>query len=85
MTGFSILFCNDRLAKNNKVAEYQLLPLTTRYCRYCFFLPFPVTSDFAMYIRKPRISGEVFVEARTMTYGDIGAKALLSVLVVVSH
>ena len=78
-------FGNDRLAKNNKVAEYQLLPLTTRCCRYCFFLPFPVTSDFAMYIRKPRISGAVLVEARSMTYGDLGAKALLSVLVVVSH
>ena len=45
----------------------------------------PVTSDFAMYIRKPRISGAVLVEARSMTYGDLGAKALLSVLVVVSH
>ena len=76
---------NDRLAKNNKVAEYQLLPLITRCCRYCFFLPFPVTSDFAMYIRKPRILGAVLVEARSMTYGDLGAKALLSVLVVVSH
>ena len=49
------------------------------------FLPFPVTSDFAMYIRKPRISGAVLVEARSMTYGDLGAKAFLSVLVVVSH
>ncbi len=85
MTGFLIFFCNDRLAKNNKVAEYQLLPLTIRCCRYCFFLPFPVTSDFAMYIRKPRISGAVLVEARSMTYGDLGAKAFLSVLVVVSH
>ena len=56
-----------------------------RCCRYCFFLPFPVTSDFAMYIRKPRISGAVLVEARSMTYGDLGAKAFLSVLVVVSH
>ena len=44
-----------------------------------------VTSDFAMYIRKPRILGAVLVEARSMTYGDLGAKALLSVLVVVSH
>ena len=78
-------FGNDRLAKNNKVAEYQLLSLTTRCCRYCFFLLFPITSDFAMYIRKPRISGAVLVEARSMTYGDLGAKALLSVLVVVSH
>ena len=43
------------------------------------------TSDFAMYIRKPRISGAVLVEARSMTYGDLGAKALLSVLVAVSH
>ncbi len=76
---------NDRLEKNNKVAGYQLLPLITRCCRYCFFLPFPVTSDFAMYIRKPRISGAVLVEARSMTYGDLGAKAFLSVLVVVSH
>ena len=77
-------FGNDRLAKNNKVAGYQLLHLTPS-CRYCFFLPFPVTSDFAMYIRKPRISGAVLVEARSMTYGDLGAKVLLSVLVVVSH
>jgi hypothetical protein len=38
-----------------------------------------------MYIRKPRISGAVLVEARSMTYGDFGAKVLLSVLVVVSH
>ena len=68
---------NDRFAKNNKVAGYQLLPPIPRCCRYCFFLPFPVTSDFAMYIRKPRISGAVLVEARSMTYGDLGAKALL--------
>ena len=27
----------------------------------------------------------VLVEARSMTYGDLGAKALLSVLVVVCH
>ena len=74
---------NDRLEKNNIVAGYQLLP--PRCCRYCFFLTFPVTSDFAMYIRKPRISGAVLVEARSMTYGDLGAKAFLSVLVVVSH
>ena len=38
-----------------------------------------------MYIHKPRISGAVLVEARSMTYGDLGAKALLSVLVAVSH
>ena len=76
---------NDRLEKNNIVAGYQLLPPIPRCCRYCFFLPFPVTSDFAMYIRKPRILGAVLVEARSMTYGDLGAKALLSVLVVVSH
>ena len=76
---------NDRLVKNNKVAGYQLSSPHPRCCRYCFFLPFPVTSDFAMYIRKPRISGAVLVEARSMTYGDLGAKALLSVLVVVSH
>ena len=76
---------NDRLAKNNKVAGYQLLHPPPRCCRYCFFLHFPVTSDFAMYIRKPRISGAGLVEARSMTYGDLGAKALLSVLVVVSH
>ena len=83
---FSLHFLgNDRFAKNNKVAGYQLLPPIHRCCRYCFFLPFPVTSDFAMYIRKPRISGAVLVEARSMTYGDLGAKAFLSVLVVVSH
>ena len=38
-----------------------------------------------MYIRKLRISGAVLVEARSMTYGDLGAKVLLSVLVAVSH
>ena len=78
-------FGNDRLAKNNKVAGYQLLHPHPRCCRYCFFLLFPAASDFTMYIRKPRISGAVLVEARSMTYGDLGAKALLSVLVVVSH
>ena len=71
---------NDRLEKNNKVAGYQLLPPIPRCCRYCFFLPFPVTSDFAMYIRKPRI----LVEARSMTYGDLIVKALLNDLVAVS-
>ena len=76
---------NDRLEKNNKVAGYQLRHSPPCCCRYCFVLPFPVTSDFAMYIRKPRISGAVLVEARSMTYGDLGAKAFLSVLVVVSH
>ena len=76
---------NDRLAKNNKVAGYQLRHPTPVVVVTSFFLPFPVTSDFAMYIRKPRISGAVLVEARSMTYGDLGAKALLSVLVVVSH
>ena len=29
-----------------------------------------------MYIRKPRISGAVLVEARSMTYGDLGAKEI---------
>ena len=75
---------NDRLEKQYSCG----IPTTSphpRCCRYCFFLPFPVTSDFAMYIRKPRISGAVLVEARSMTYGDLGAKAFLSVLVVVSH
>ena len=82
---FSLHFLgNDRFAKNNKVAGYQLLPPIPRCCRYCFFLPFPVTSDFAMYIRKPRILGAVLVEARSMTYGDLGAKALLNDLVAVS-
>ena len=77
---------NDRLAKNNKVAGYQLLhPTRVVVVTVSFFLPFPVTSDLAMYIRKPRISGAVLVEARSMTYGDLGAKAFLSVLVVVSH
>ena len=75
---------NDRLEKTIKLRDtnYVTPPCC---CRYCFVLPFPVTSDFAMYIRKPRISGAVLVEARSMTYGDLGAKALLSVLVVVSH
>ena len=77
-------FGNDRFAKNNKVAGYQLLHPTPVVVVIVFF-PFPVTSDFAMYIRKPSISGAVLVEARSMTYGDLGAKALLSVLVVVSH
>ena len=60
-------------------------PPSPRCCRYGSFLPFPVTSDFAMYIHKPRILGAVLVEARSMTYGDLGAKVLLSVLVAVSH
>ena len=82
--GFPIPFGNDRLEKpvNMRDTNYVTPP---HCCRYCFFLPFPVTSDFAMYIRKPRISGAVLVEARSMTYGDLGAKAFLSVLVVVSH
>ena len=49
------------------------------------FSSFSSNRDFAMYIRKPRISGTVLVEARSMTYGDLGAKALPSVLVAVSH
>ena len=76
---------NDRLAKNNKVAGYQLRHPTPIVVVTVSFFPLPVTSDFAMYIRKPRISGAVLVEARSMTYGDLGAKAFLSVLVVVSH
>ena len=72
------------LQKNNKVAGYQLLP-PLPLLSLLFLSSFPVTSDFAMYIRKPRISGAVLVEARSMTYGDLGAKAFLSVLVVVSH
>ena len=75
---------SDRLKKQYSCG----IPTTSphlRCCRYSFFLPFPAASDFAMYIRKPRISGAVLVEARSMTYGDLGAKALLSVLVVVSH
>ena len=78
-------FGNDRLAKNNKVAGYQLLHPTPVVVVIVSFFSFPVTSDFAMYIRKPRISGAVLVEARSMTYGDLGAKVFLSVLVVVSH
>ena len=81
--GFPIPFGNDRLEKSVNMRDTNYI--TPHCCRYCFFLPFPVTSDFAMYIRKPRISGAVLVEARSMTYGDLGAKALLSVLVVVSH
>ena len=75
---------NDRLEKTIKLRDTNYFP-HPRCCRYCFFLPFPASSDFAMYIRKPRISGAVLVEARSMTYGDLGAKAFLSVLVVVSH
>ena len=74
---------NDRLEKAIKLRDTNYF--TPPRCCCCFFLRFPVTSDFAMYIRKPRISGAVLVEARSMTYGDLGAKALLSVLVVVSH
>ena len=43
-----------------------------------------VTSDFEMYIRKPRILGAVLVEARSMTYGDLCVRALPNALVVVS-
>ena len=75
---------NDRLEKAIKLRDTNYFT-HPRCCRYCFFLPFSVTSDFAMYIRKPRILRAVLVEARSMTYGDLGAKALLSVLVVVSH
>ena len=77
-------FGNDRLAKTIKLRDTNYVP-HPRCCRYSFFLPFPVTSDFAMYIRKPRILGAVLVKARSMTYGDLDAKAFLSVLVVVSH
>ena len=77
-------FDNDRLKKTIKLRDTNYFT-HPRCCRYCFFLPFSVTSDFAMYIRKPRILGAVLVEARSMTYGDLGAKAFLSVLVVVSH
>ena len=76
-------FDNDRLKKTIKLRDTNYFtppPLLS-----LLFLPFPVTSDFATYIRKPRISGAVLVEARSMTYGDLGAKAFLSVLVVVSH
>ena len=75
---------NDRFAKTIKCG---IPPLPHSRCyRYCFFLPFRIiTSDFAMYIRKPRISGAVLVEVRSMTYGDLGAKVFLSVLVAVSH
>ena len=75
---------NDRLEKTIKLRDTNYFPHSRCYC-YSFFLPFPASSDFAMYIRKPRISGAVLVEARSMTYGDLGAKALLSVLVAVSH
>ena len=82
--GFPILFDNDRLEKPVNMRDTnQSVP--TNCCRYGFIFPLPVTSDFAMYIRKPRISGAVLVKARSMTYGDLGAKAFLSVLVVVSH
>jgi len=75
---------NDRLEKVIKLRDTNYVT-PPRCCRCCFFLRFPVTSDFAMYIRKPRISGAVLVEVRSMTYGDLGAKAFLSVLVAVSH
>ena len=41
---------NDRLAKNNKVAGYQLLHPTRVVVVTVSFFPLPVTSDFAMYI-----------------------------------
>ena len=82
---FSLHFLgNDRFAKNNKVAGYQLLP-PLPLLSLLFLSSLPASSNFAMYIRKPRISGAVLVEVRSMTYGDLGAKALLSVLVAVSH
>ena len=37
-----------------------------------------------MYIRKPRISGAVLVEARSDGYEDLGERALPSALVVVT-
>ena len=72
------------LQKTIKLRDTNYFPHSRCY-RYCFFLPFPASSNFAMYIRKSRISGAVLVEVRSMTYGDLGAKALLSVLVAVSH
>ena len=75
---------NDRLEKTIKLRNTNYFTHPVVVVIVSFF-PFSVTSDFAMYIRKPRISGAVLVEARSMTYGDLGAKALLSVLVVVSH
>ena len=75
----------DRLEKNNKVAEYQLRHSTPVVVVTVSVLPFPVTSDFAMYIRKPRISGAVLVEARSMTYGDLCVRALPNALVAVSR
>ena len=47
--GFPIAFGNDRLEK--PVNMWDTNYVTPPHCRrYCFFLPFPVTSDFAMYI-----------------------------------
>ena len=77
-------FDNDRLKKTIKLRDTNYFT-PTRVVVVTVSSSFPVTSDFAMYIRKPRILGAVLVEARSMTYGDLGAKAFLSVLVVVSH
>ena len=74
---------NDRLEKPVNMRDTNQF-ITTSCCRYRFIFPLPVASDFAMYIRKPRISGAVLVKARSDGYGDLGAKAFLSVLVAVT-
>ena len=83
--GFPIPFGNGRLEKPVNMRDSSYVTHPPIVVVTVSFFPLPVTSDFAMYIRKPRISGAVLVEARSMTYGDLGAKAFLSVLVVVSH
>ena len=82
---FSLHFLgNDRFAKNNKVAGYQLLP-PLPLLSLLFLSSLSSIKRFCNVYSQAAISGAVLVEVRSMTYGDLGAKALLSVLVVVSH
>ena len=81
--GFPILLGSDRLEKSVNMRDTNQFITTNRW-RYRFIFPFPVNSDFAMYIRKPRISGAVLVEARSDGYEDLGERALPSALVVVT-
>ena len=81
--GFPIPFGYDRLEKlvNMRDTNYVTPPVVVVTVS---FFPLPATSDFAMYIRKPRISGAVLVEARSDGYEDLGERALPSALVVVT-
>ena len=77
-------FDNDRLKKTIKLRDTNYFT-PPALLSLLFLSSLSSNQRFAMYIRKPRILGAVLVEARSMTYGDLGAKAFLSVLVVVSH